>query len=68
MPVGALGTREASGKLRLSAAIASLDGKTVLKAEATGEVDADLVAQVAKELMDQGAETLLNDIRAELNS
>lgn len=62
-PVGALGTLR-DGQLHLEAVVASLDGKTLLRAEGDGP-DAEAVARVVFERLEkQGAVQLLARVRA----
>lgn len=62
VPIGALaGVLE--GKLSLSACVCSLDGTTILRSEIEGPIDEaeKLGLQVAKELLDQGAQKLIDE-------
>jgi len=63
-PVGAWG-RVVEGQLQLDGLVASLDGKEVLTAQATGPCSAEeeLGRKVARELLQQGAERLITRAR-----
>ena len=65
LPVGALGL-PFDGRLRLRAMVADPDGRRVVRAEATGNMDApeELGRQVAEVLLARGADRILSDVRA----
>jgi len=66
-PIAALATLADDGVgLRLRGLVASLDGAILLRAEGHGSADApeDLAEQVARQLLQQGAEALLSAARA----
>jgi hydroxymethylbilane synthase len=64
-PVGAWGRAEDDGRLRLTAAVLSHDGKERIIAEATGDLtnSTDLGHRVADELLAKGAATLIEASR-----
>lgn len=64
-PVGAWGRVEA-GELRLDGLVASLDGQQVLRAAASGPIESamQLGQQVARELIAQGAEEIIQSARS----
>ena len=65
LPVGAIGLPFGTG-LRLRGIVASPDGQSVVRAEATGSLDdpAALGDQVAETLLERGADALLDQVRS----
>ncbi len=63
LPVGALGTARGGGSLHLLAAVASPNGRQVLRAAGTGslEAPAELGSRLAAELRQAGADRLLGE-------
>jgi hydroxymethylbilane synthase len=64
-PIGALATPAANGGLELVAAVATRDGKRLLRASAHGfrSKAAALGARVGRDLIDQGADAILAEVR-----
>ena len=62
VPVGALGAAE-DGGVRLRGIVASPDGALVYQGEAVGEEPEDVGERLARELLDQGAEVVLGEVR-----
>lgn len=58
-PLGALASLDSDGRISLAAAVASLDGKRLARAEAAGDEAASLVSAVAAELEAQDAREIL---------
>lgn len=63
VPVFGLTTRQ-SGKLRMRGGVVSLDGKRLLTATHTGQDPVSLGLQVAEDLLAQGADQILQEIKA----
>ena len=64
LPVGALATEGDDGYLTLTALLATLDGRIVLRAKQSGHEPAELGRAVARELLDEsGGSLLLEDVR-----
>jgi hydroxymethylbilane synthase len=63
LPLGALATID-DESVRLVAVIATADGTTVLRAVGDGATPEDVAASVAKELISQGAERILDEVGA----
>ena len=63
LPLGALATVGVEA-IALTAVIATTDGTTVLRVETQGPTPEDAAALAAKELIDQGAERILDDVEA----
>ena len=67
LPVGALATQDEAGELTLTALLATLDGRIVLRARQSGSEAVALGRAVARELLDEsGGTMLLEDLRAPL--
>ena len=64
LPLGALATIGDRVDLALDAVIATADGTTVLRAESEGATPEDVAAVAAKELIEQGAERILDEVEA----
>lgn len=62
MPVGALAVTEGGG-VRLRGIVASLDGALVYQGEATGEDPDEVGERLARNLLEQGAEVVLGEVR-----
>jgi hydroxymethylbilane synthase len=62
VPVGALGVAE-GGAVRLRGVVASPDGALVYEGEVEGEEPEEVGGRLAKELLDQGAAVVLEEIR-----
>jgi len=62
VPVGALGIVEGED-VRLRGIVASPDGALVYQGEAVGEEPEDVGERLARELLDQGAEVVLGEVR-----
>jgi hydroxymethylbilane synthase len=64
-PIGALATPDSNGGLELVAAVATRDGKRVIRATAHGFRDkaASLGARVGRDLINQGADAILAEVR-----
>ncbi|THF83783.1 hydroxymethylbilane synthase [Cohnella fermenti] len=66
VPIGAYAeaaSGDASSAIKLTAMVASPDGSSVLRAEATGTDPFELGSQVAKELLARGADRILDEAR-----
>ena len=65
LPVGAYATQADDGSLTLTALLATLDGRVVLRATQHGDDPAELGRAVARELLEEsGGTLLLEDVRA----
>lgn len=62
VPVGALGTTE-DGSVRLRGVVASVDGALLYRAEAEGERPEELGERLARDLLEQGAAVVLDEVR-----
>jgi len=62
VPVGALAVTEGGG-VRLRGIVASLDGALVYQGEATGEDPDEVGERFARNLLEQGAEVVLGEVR-----
>ena len=62
VPVGALGVAE-DGKVRLRGLVASPDGALVYRVEVEGEDPDEVGERLARDLLEQGAEVVLGEIR-----
>ncbi len=62
VPVGALAVTEGGG-VRLRGIVASLDGALVYQGEATGEDPDEVGERLARNLLEQGAEVVLGEVR-----
>ncbi|NMA67900.1 MAG: hydroxymethylbilane synthase [Desulfitobacterium sp.] len=67
IPIGALGVVEGK-EIRLTGLVASLDGQKVIRASGLGEEPVKLGRQVAEELIQQGAQEILEEIRNSTSS
>lgn len=67
VPVGALGVAE-DAEIRLRGIVASPDGALAYRGEATGSSPEEVGERLARELLDQGAEIVLGEIREVRNS
>jgi len=64
LPVGAHATVDAAGRTRLTAMIATADGRVMLRASDDGDVPVDLGRRLARHLLDDaGGASLLEDLR-----
>ncbi|MBA3424089.1 MAG: hydroxymethylbilane synthase, partial [Rubrobacter sp.] len=61
-PVGALAVTEGGG-VRLRGIVASPDGALVYQGEATGEDPDEVGERLARNLLEQGAEVVLGEVR-----
>ncbi len=68
VPVGALGSAEARGDVRLRGIVVSPDGALVYAGEAAGSSPEEVGDWLARELLDQGAAMVLGEIRQVRNS
>lgn len=62
VPVGALGTTK-GGSVRLRSIVASVDGALLYRAEAEGERPEELGERLARDLLEQGAAVVLDEVR-----
>lgn len=62
VPVGALGTTK-GGAVRLRGIVASVDGALLYRAEAEGERPEELGERLARDLLEQGAAVVLDEVR-----
>ncbi len=63
VPIGAYAAEGTDGALTLTGMVASPDGKRILKASASGDEPEPLGEQVARELLAQGADAILAEVR-----
>ncbi|WP_078579637.1 hydroxymethylbilane synthase [Salipaludibacillus agaradhaerens] len=67
VPVAGYATLEEDGQVKLTALVASPDGKTVFKETIVGHDPEKIGKQVAEKMMNEGAKELLDQVKAELD-
>jgi hydroxymethylbilane synthase len=63
LPVAAYAKADVEGEICLQALVAESDGSTILRAEGRGEDPHALAQSVVTKLLDQGAQTILDNAR-----
>ncbi|UTR15489.1 hydroxymethylbilane synthase [Salipaludibacillus sp. LMS25] len=67
VPVAGYATLEKDGQVKLTALVASPDGKTVFKETIVGHDPKDIGEQAAKKMLNEGAKELLDQVKEELD-
>jgi hydroxymethylbilane synthase len=67
VPVAGYATLEKDGQVKLTALVASPDGKTIFKETIVGHDPVEIGTQAAKKMMNEGAKELLDQVKAELD-
>lgn len=63
VPVGANAVVLEGGEIHLGGLVASIDGAMIYRAQATGADPEEVGREVARDLLDQGAEVILSEVR-----